>query len=136
MGQAVSASQGPQSETVTQQAHSELIRDIIAEFSHGDTRLFVANTGVAWQGNLISKTHDRIVLAHPRPVHFGAVGMSDIIGLSAGGIYTAIECKTGKARPTTDQASFLDMVRRLGGRAEIARSVTDADRIIHESATW
>lgn len=114
---------------MSQQAHSELVRDIVARFSHGDTRLFVTNTGVAWQGQIVEKSRDLLVLLNPRPVHFGVVGISDITGL-IGAIYVAIECKTGKARPTKEQISFLQMVTRLGGRAGIARSIEDAEKIL------
>ena len=114
---------------MSQVEHSELIRDIVAKFSHGDTRLFVTNTGVAWQGRIAEKTRDRIVILEPRPVHFGVVGISDITGLSLG-VYVAIECKTGNARATKEQVSFLQMVVRLGGRAGIARSLEDGARIL------
>jgi hypothetical protein len=45
-------------------------------------------------------------------------------------VYLAIECKAGRARPTAEQAAFLETVQRLGARAGVARSVEDAARII------
>jgi len=44
--------------------------------------------------------------------------------------YLAIECKFGRNTVTTEQKDFIAMVRKLGGRAGIARSSEDAGRII------
>lgn len=71
----------------------------------------------------------------------GAMGMSDLIGWSPKiidqedighlfAIYTAIEGKSMKGRKSKEQAAFIDLVQRCGGRAGIARSVEDAGKII------
>jgi hypothetical protein len=115
---------------MTQAAHTALIRDIQRELSRGDTRLFLTPTGIAWQGTIVERTTDRITLLYPRTVHFGATGISDLTGFSAGGIYTAIEGKTGRGRLTQEQEAFIGLVNSLGGRAGVARSVEEAKKII------
>ena len=84
-----------------------------------------------------------------RPVRFGGMkGMSDIVGIvpSEGptvwrqihakattiwqqtqtvGRFLAIEVKSAKGQPTPYQLAFLDLVRRHGGLAFVARSVDD-----------
>lgn len=45
-------------------------------------------------------------------------------------VFTAIEVKTKTGRPTLEQQNFLDVVRRAGGIAGIARSVAEAQAII------
>ena len=41
-------------------------------------------------------------------------------------VFTAIECKSAIGQPTDAQVSFLEAVRRQGGRAGIARSGAEA----------
>ena len=95
-----------------------------------DLRLFRNNTGT---------------LPDPRtgrPVQFGlARGSADLIGLRTVtitpdmvgqqvAVFTSIEVKTPKGRPTAEQQNWLNMVRSLGGIAGIARSVRDANEIL------
>jgi hypothetical protein len=73
-----------------------------------------------------------------RLVRFGLCnGSSDIIGITPVtitadmigkrmGIFTAIEVKTPKGKPTDEQLNFIDRVKDLGGIAGVARSVEDA----------
>ena len=98
--------------------------------TRSDLRLFRNNTGT---------------LPDPRtgrPVQFGlAKGSADLIGLRTVtitpdmvgqqvAVFTSIEVKTPKGRPTADQQNWLNMVRSLGGIAGIARSVRDANEIL------
>ena len=53
--------------------------------------------------------------------------------LSPVGLFFAIEVKTGLAVPTTEQASFLAMVRAFGGVSGVARSVPDAMKLYAEA---
>lgn len=111
-------------------SETDLYGQIMLEFSRGNTRLFRVNAGVAWQGKIIEQTPTRLILAYPRPIRLAVAGVSDLLGWSTGGIFTAIECKIGNRKPTPEQSAFLDLVRRSGGRAGIARSVEDAGVII------
>lgn len=63
-----------------------------------------------------------------RPVRFGVgnPGGSDLLGIAPGGVFIAIECKTAIGQPTDAQLAFIAAVRRMGGRAGIARSAADA----------
>lgn len=68
-------------------------------------------------------------------------GSADLIGLTTVtvtpdmvgqtlAVFTAIEVKAPRGRPTPEQEAFIAMVRQAGGRAGIARSVEEAERII------
>ena len=107
---------------------------ILIELSSGDTRLFRVNAGMAWAGQVINRTADTITLKHPYPIRLGVEGMSDLLGITAGGKFASIEVKkpghrTDKAHMEA-QMRFIAMVNRLGGRAGIAESVEDARRIL------
>ena len=96
--------------------------------SRGPTRLWRNNTGCLkdQQG---------------RPVRFGLCpGSSDLIGYTTVeitpdmvgqrvAVFTAIEVKSATGRPTAQQLVFIEHVRQAGGRAGIARSIKDAERI-------
>jgi len=125
-------------------SESELYGQIIAAHSHGPTRIFRQQSLLAWAGKVLHRTETTITLLYPHAVKFGVPGMADLGGLTAVEVtpamigttvacYLAIEAKAGRARPTEEQAVFLAMVHRLGGRAGIARSVEDAGRIISGS---
>lgn len=114
-------------------SETDLYTNILTKYSHGNTRLFRQNAGLAWQGTVISQTPQRLVLAHPRPIKMGFPGLSDLGGwttVDEAAIYVAIEGKWGRRRPTAEQEAFIDVVHRAGGRAGIARSVEDAGRIL------
>ena len=113
-------------------SESELLAQIQLALSHGDTRLFRFNSGVAWAGKIIERTPRRLVLLDYHPVKLGPAGMADLAGWSAGGIFTAVEGKFGRGQPTEEQIAFLELVRSAGGRAGIARSVEDARRILSQ----
>ena len=118
-------------------SETDLYGKIIGAHSHAYTRLFRTNAAVAWQGTVIERTPTRLVLANPRAIHMGAPGMSDLIGWSPlvvgdthVAVYTAIEVKGRLTRTTAEQTAFIEIVRRSGGRAGIARSVDDAGAIV------
>ena len=103
---------------------------ILLALSHGPTRLLRINAGVAWQGTVLQHNRDLLVLAHPRALRLAAPGVSDLIGWTEGGRFVAIEVKAGRRQPTDEQAAFLDLVRRSGGLAGVARSVEEARAIL------
>lgn len=61
----------------------------------------------------------------PRVFRGAPPGTSDIIGCLPNGRFLAIECKTGKNKPTQLQQVFLTMVRASGGIAFVAYSLDD-----------
>ena len=103
---------------------------ILVALSHGPTRLLRINAGVAWQGTVIERTPQRLVLARPYAIRLAAPGVSDLIGWTEGGRFVAIEVKAPRGRVTDEQKAFLDLVRRSGGLAGVARSVEEARKII------
>ena len=82
--------------------------------------------------------------AQGRLVRYGLCpGSSDLIGLrqvtitpdmvgQTLAVFTAIEVKSPTGRPTPAQQAFLEHIRAAGGRAGVARSIEDAERIIAE----
>jgi hypothetical protein len=65
-----------------------------------------------------------------RPVFFGKVGSSDIIGLLPGGRFIAVECKAPGGRLSEHQIEFLQDIERMGGLAVIAKSVEDLEKFL------
>lgn len=52
-------------------------------------------------------------------------GVSDIVGVRAGGMFFAIEVKKKGKHPTPEQTTFLEEVRRRGGIGFVAYGVDD-----------
>jgi hypothetical protein len=64
-----------------------------------------------------------------RYIKMGQVGMSDLIGiLPPHGRLLAVEVKRVGAKPTPEQAAFLEIVREAGGKAFVARGCEDVIR--------
>jgi hypothetical protein len=97
--------------------------------STGATRLFRNNTGTL---------RDQ----HGRPVQFGLCkGSADLIGWkrvtvteemvgTQVAVFTSIEVKTPTGRLRPEQQQWLDAVQAAGGIAGVARSVSDAERLL------
>lgn len=114
------------------------------------TALFRINTGRAWTGNKITRypnnhpVHPGAVVIHdPRPFSTGTpAGYSDgtgwtpveitpeMVGKTVA-VYTAMEAKTPKGKPTKEQLDFIKAVQNAGGIAGIVRSPDDAVDIIN-----
>jgi hypothetical protein len=110
---------------------SEIQNQIRIACNTGDTRLFRNNIGQA-------RTKFGIV-------NYGipGVGGSDLIGFKTitirqehvgkkVAVFAAVECKTPKGKPTTEQLNFIDYILKSGGLAGIARSTEDAKSILNE----
>lgn len=68
---------------------------------------------------------------HGRHHTFGLCnGASDLIGWTAEGKFLAIEVKLLGGRPTKEQARFIEAVLQAGGRAGVAWSAADLERIL------
>jgi penicillin-binding protein-related factor A (putative recombinase) len=67
-----------------------------------------------------------------RPVFFGKVGSSDILGVLPGGKFIAVECKAPKGRLSDHQIEFLNEIEKMGGVAIIARSVDDIEKVLRK----
>ncbi len=73
---------------------------------------------------------------HGQYVRYGlGTGTGDLIGwtiINARAIFTAIEVKTDRGRPTHGQLAFIQAVNDAGGIACIARSIDDVQQAIHD----
>ena len=92
--------------------------------------VFRTNAGDFWQGTVVySKEFKQNVLINMRRVHGLPDGFSDLLHVGEG--YVAfVETKTATGRTTPEQDNFIDLMKRHGHRAGVARSVEDALRII------
>lgn len=62
------------------------------------------------------------------------VGSSDLIGiLKPSGRFIALEIKTSTGRLSKEQELFIQLVRRMGGVAEVVRSVEEAKNAIERA---
>ena len=84
---------------------------------------------VLWRNN--------VGFASDTRVRYGlAPGSADLVGLSNTGRFIAIEVKTPGGRGLSDeQRMWLDLVRRMGGVAGVARSVDEALALVEESCS-
>ncbi len=97
----------------------ELIRRILLQASESGARLWRNNCGMLQD-------------AQGRWVRYGVCnpGGSDLIGwtpVNGVAVFTAIEAKTGRLKPTHEQESFLAAVERAGGIARIVRETDVSD---------
>lgn len=104
---------------------------------HG-VRLFRNSVGEGWVGRTIRHDGNRLLLENPRRVTFGwCPGSSDLLGYRSREVtpdmvgqtvaqLVAIEVKGPRGRPTIEQTRFLEVVRRHGAAAGLARSVDEA----------
>lgn len=110
---------------------SSIQSEIIAACNKSETR--------AWRNN-IAKLQVR-----GRWVNFGipGAGGSDLIGLHTMtiephhvgkkvAVFLAIECKSATGKATPEQQNFIKFITERGGIAGIARSATEAIKIIEE----
>lgn len=106
-------------------------------------RLFRNNTARAWAGNRITHHPDSsVTIRNARPIHAGlCLGSSDLVGWmpvvvtpdmvgETVAIFTAVEIKTPRGRPSAGQVNFIDAVNRAGGFAGFSRSNADLARIL------
>lgn len=111
-----------------------------------DLRLFRNNVGTGWTGRAervaragsVAVQPGDVVIRQARPFHAGlAEGSADLIGIQAItigpehigrtlGVFLSLEVKTETGRPRPEQLRWQEMIRRMGGKAEIVRSETEA----------
>lgn len=100
---------------------ARLTEEILIAASNAGHRLFRNNSG-------------RFQDARGKWVTFGVGpkggGGSDLIGWTKEGLFASIEIKVGKDRPTETQLMWIRWVNTGGGRAGVARSVSEALSIL------
>lgn len=118
------------------------------------TKLWRNNVGTAWTGKAEQVTATNafaigrtlkpgdVVVRQARPLHAGLCpGSADLIGYrtvtitpehvgQTVAVFAAVEVKSATGRPTPEQTTWLQHVSAAGGRAGVARSVEDAERIL------
>jgi len=121
----------------------EIKAEILLALSREPTiRLFNQPQGIAFVGTVVEKSQHLVTIADWRIVSFGlAPGSSDLIGWVETEIteemigqvvarFAAIEVKQKLGRVTEAQANFLNVVKKAGGIAGVARSTEEAWGII------
>lgn len=105
-------------------AHAQLIEDIQLAYSRGTVRLLRANSGTGWNGKIMQRTPDQIILNHYHAIKLMPAGVGDLIGF-AGSRFCSFEAKTGTGRLTTEQENWGHLVIQCGGIFGVVRSVED-----------
>lgn len=94
-------------------------------------RAIKIHPAVAWHGRFNSGAQVIGEGKSKRFVRFSSVkGLSDILGQLVDGRFLAIEVKATSGRATKDQAAFIDTVKRSGGVAFVARSVSQVFEVL------
>lgn len=120
---------------------ADFMRRCMKRASDLGARLFRLNVGLAWTGDVIKNPDGSITIRNPRPFKSGVPGMSDLIGWTpvvvtpemvgqTVAVYTAVETKTARGRASDAQVKFIGAVSKSGGRAGIARTDEDLDKIL------
>ena len=114
---------------------NKIQNEIQHQCNSSSCKLWRNNIGVCFQA---PKQHRHLAT----PVRYGLCnGSSDLIGYTVVNItpdmvgeqiavFTAIEVKTLRGKASDLQHNFIEQVKRDGGRAGLARSVTEAKEII------
>lgn len=98
-------------------SESELVRDCISYLKIKGYEVLRVNSGLV--------VLDPQNSGRKRIIRLAKAGTSDIIACAPDGTFVAIECKTGKNKPTFHQRQFLQNIEKRGGIALIVRSVDD-----------
>lgn len=108
------------------------IQNRIREALNPYGRFFRINVGQAWTGETVIQLQDGdVLIKNARPFSTGIPkGSSDLFGVTNSGQAVFIEVKTPTGRVRPEQEQFLSVMRSLGARAGIARSVEDAIKIV------
>lgn len=123
------------------QKESNIQKSILLAVGNTGCRLFRINAGQGWTGDVAHNPDGSITIQNPRPLKAAIKGFSDLAGFTPVlitpemvgrtlAVFTAIECKSPKGKPTDEQENFLNYIRSQGGKAGIARSPEDALKII------
>lgn len=91
------------------------------------------NSGSAWGGKLVDTPEYGPVIMNPRKIALCPEGTSDLLWIGPEGKVAWVEVKDAKGKAREAQERFLNLMRRLGHKAGIARSTEDALKIVGES---
>lgn len=89
------------------------------------------NSGKFWQGERVwSNEFNQYVLVNLRSVQGCPEGTPDLLFLGEKSNVAFVECKTKKGSAREKQKRFIEIMRQYGIKADLARSVEDALKII------
>lgn len=118
------------------------MKDIQHGFSRGTCRLWRNNVGQSLTGVDYTWAGSSCLVKKAEWIRYGlCVGSSDLIGFRTLKItpdmvgkeiaqFVAVEVKSKRGRVSQEQKAFLALVEEMGGRAGVARSLSDAKDII------
>ena len=89
------------------------------------------NSGKFWQGKRVwSDEFNQYVLVNLRPVQGCPEGTPDLLFLGEENNVAFVECKTQTGAAREKQKRFIEIMHQYGIKANLARSVADALKII------
>lgn len=106
-------------------SESVLVAQVLQYLNYRGHYAYRQNTGGAR-----SSYTDKFGRTSFRFIRFGHPGISDIIGIASDGRFLAVECKHGYKKPTEDQLRFINEIRKRGGIAIIAYSLSDVEKVL------
>ena len=126
-------------------AESALLKKFLLEYTKLGSRLFRANSGMAWTGKKIGPFKYKqtvtvekgdVLVKNARPFHGMPKGTSDLVGWTTiritpdmvgldMAIYTAFEVKSEGIKTTKEQSAYVRTVRMSGGISCIAKKLED-----------
>jgi len=143
VGKERDASTGGEEDEGMIKSETKIMREIMLELTKVGSRIFRSNTGNGYMGKFVTiLPNGDVVLRNWRRVQFGlCVGGSDLIGWTPVTItkdmvgkiccvFTAIEVKRPRKKPTQAQTDFIEAVKKAGGIAMVACSVEEVLREI------
>lgn len=130
-------------------SEAQLLSEIeLAIGSRQDCRIFRNNQGMAWTGIMKARYNNGdILLGVARPLRVGLItGAADLVGWCSEiigpshvgqrvGRFLSIEVKTPTGKLSDAQEIWRRNVRKYGGNAMVARSVSDAIQHLHDNPT-
>lgn len=112
---------------------SQLQSLILLALSEAGCKVWRCETAGVWVGRVIHRTGGSVTLADARMIQAGLTkGGADIIGIAPDGRFLSVEVKTETGRIRPEQEVFLQVVRKAGGIAGVARSVEEALQLIQQ----
>lgn len=114
-------------------SESEIQKRIMLALSDAGCIVWRNETAGAWVGQIAHRERETVTLVNARMIQSGLCkGGADLIGVAPDGRFLAVEVKTIKGRPTSEQRQFLQAVKDAGGIAGIARSPVEALQLLQD----
>ena len=93
--------------------------------------VFRLNSGKAYGGNRVwDPRRDSYILTDLRPIALCPKGTADLLFIGQNGQIAFIECKDDHGKLREDQRFFIELMKKYGYRAGVARSPEEALNII------